>query len=345
MNLRIETLRGLACLLLVIYHVIGADPAHGLRVADGLLRWANDGLAYLRMPLFTFLSGLVYGIRPFRFAATGDSQAFLLGKARRLLLPMLFVGTAFALLQALTPGTNSSIGPWYLLHVQPVAHFWFVESLFWVFMWVWALERWQLMRSATGMAAVLALSSLIYLNLRGVAWFGLEGAIYLAPYFLVGLAVSRFQLTARLSNSSTGLGLGLLALACMVGLGLPVPNPDRRTLLILTTGLALCLWALGWSWTNPRLASVGRYSYAIFLFHVFFTAATRIVLERLGAHSVWLHMALGSLAGVAGPIVLAHWLERLRWPALLLLGKPLRRGQHSGRAVDPMAQGTAVNPT
>jgi len=343
MNLRLETLRGLACLLLVVYHVIGADPAHGLRVADGLVRWVNDGLAYLRMPLFTFLSGLVYGLRPFSLATAGDSQAFLQGKARRLLLPMLFVGTAFALLQALTPGTNSSIGPWYLLHVQPVAHFWFVESLFWVFVGVWALERWRLMRSARGMAAVLALSVLVYLNIRGVAWFGLEGAIYLTPYFLAGLAASRFELTASLAGTGTKLGLALLALVCMVALGLPVPNPDRRTLLILVTGLALCLWTLSWAWTNPRLASVGRYSYAIFLFHVFFTAATRIVLQRLGVHDVYLHIALGTLAGVAGPMVLERGLVRFRWPALLLLGKPLQRSQRTRHTAEPSAPGAVVS--
>ena len=340
MNLRIETLRGLACLLLVVYHVIGADPAHGLRVADGMLRWINDGLAYLRMPLFTFLSGLVYGLRPF----TGDSRAFLQGKARRLLLPMLFVGTAFALLQAFTPGTNSSIGPWYLIHVQPVAHFWFVESLFWVFVGVWALERCQLMHSPAGMAAVLVLSGVVYLTILGVVWFGLKGAICLAPYFLVGLAVSRFQLTSRISSTGVGLKLALLALACMVGLGMPAPKPDQRTLLILVTGLALVLWTLSWGWTNSRLAHVGRYSYAIFLFHVFFTAATRIALEQLDVRDVGLHIFLGSLAGLVGPMLLERWISRFKFPALMLLGKPTRRSQRPGLPTDP-ALGTAVSAT
>jgi len=59
LNLRLETLRGLACILLVLYHVVGSDPAQGLMLADGWLRWLNDGLAYLRMPLFTFLSGWI----------------------------------------------------------------------------------------------------------------------------------------------------------------------------------------------------------------------------------------------------------------------------------------------
>lgn len=102
MNRQIETLRGFACVLLVLYHVIGADPSNGLRVNEGPVRLMNDALAYVRMPLFTFLSGMVYGLRPFG----GDTRRFVIGKCRRLLIPMFVVGTLFAVVQALTPGAT-----------------------------------------------------------------------------------------------------------------------------------------------------------------------------------------------------------------------------------------------
>ncbi|MBV5298625.1 MAG: acyltransferase [Rhodoferax sp.] len=166
MNLQIETLRGLACLLLVAYHMVGADPGNGLHLEDGPLRWLNDGLAYLRMPLFTFLSGLVYGMRPF----AGNSRAFLLGKTRRLLVPMLVVGTVFAVLQANIAGTHAVAMPWYLLHIQPVGHFWFVESLFWVFLVIWALECRQWLQRLPASLGVLAAACVLYLTVRGWPW-------------------------------------------------------------------------------------------------------------------------------------------------------------------------------
>jgi len=317
MNLRIETLRGLACLLLVAYHVIGADPSHGLRVEDGWVRWLNDGLAYLRMPLFTFLSGLVYGLRPFN----GNSRAFLSGKARRLLIPMLFVGTLFALLQTITPGTNTSVGPWYLLHIQPVAHFWFVESLFWVFLVIWALERWQSMRSLSDYGLALALACTVYLTVRGWSWFGLEGAIYLMPYFLAGLGFSRFNSAPWLAQRWLQVALVLLTVSAVLTMGLPVPNPDRRTLLMLVTGFCLCILMLGSRLQAHWLADIGRYSYAIYLFHVFFTAAGRIGLERLGVESLLVHVLTGVLLGLAGPMLVDRVFTPFKWPALLLLGK------------------------
>ena len=64
---RLDTLRGLACLLLVSYHVIGGDRETGLRLPDEhIAARINDFLALVRMPLFSFLSGMVYAWRPLR---------------------------------------------------------------------------------------------------------------------------------------------------------------------------------------------------------------------------------------------------------------------------------------
>ncbi len=323
MNRHIETLRGLACVLLVLYHVIGADPGNGLRVADGPVRWLNDGLAYLRMPLFTVLSGLVYGLRP--FAPSDSSRAFLLGKVRRLLIPMLVVGTLFALLQAATPGANRAVTDWRLLHIEPVAHFWFIESLFWVFLLVWWLERSAVMLKPSGFALVGAASVVLYLTVRGPHLLGIEGAIYLLPYFLAGLGVARFGAWRHLQHPGLQLGLLLLGLLAVVSMGMPVPNPDRRTVWILLAGLALCGLCLSlrleWRW----LARIGTASYAIYLFHVFFTAASRIALEKAGLAIFPLQLSLGLLLGLLGPILIDTYASRRPWSALLLLGKSSRK--------------------
>lgn len=332
MSLQIETLRGLACLLLVAYHVVGADASLGLQVTDGPVRWLNDGLAYLRMPLFTFLSGLVYGLRPFR----GDSKAFLTGKMRRLLVPMLVVGTLFAILQTVTPGPNSLAGPWYLWHVDPVAHFWFVQSLFWVFLWVWALERCALLRNVQGFAVVLALACGLYLTVRGWTWFGIDGAIYLLPYFLVGLAATRFSLRVPLARVWVKALLLVVAVGAIVWMGMPVSNPDRRSVGMLVSGLVLCLLCLSAGWANRYLAGIGRHSYAIYLFHVFFTAACRIVLDRAQIDVMPLDLILGVAMGLFGPIVVERLASRFKWSALLLLGKsPMSR---AGMGAKPAAQ-------
>lgn len=67
-SLEIETLRGLACLLLVLYHVIG-PLGGGLKIDLGSpFRVIADSMVYVRMPLFTFISGYIYS-RSTKFAA------------------------------------------------------------------------------------------------------------------------------------------------------------------------------------------------------------------------------------------------------------------------------------
>lgn len=321
MNPHIQTLRGIACLLVVFYHVIGPDPSGGLRIAEGAFRSFNDALAYLRMPLFTILSGLVYGLRPFR--PDGNSRAFLIGKVRRLLVPMLVVGTGYALAQAVVPGANSVVGNWWLLHIVPVGHFWFLESLFWVFLLVWALDKRALLSRPAYFGVAWFAAAGLCLGVRAPRLFGLDGAIYLLPYFLAGLALTRFEIWARLREPWLLATLTAIALSVAWKLGWPPPMMDRHGAWTLVAGLSSCgiclALRLEWSW----LARIGTSSYAIYLFHVFFTAASRITLERLGVPGIVVPIAFGTALGVLGPMAVESLALRWRWPALLLLGKSI----------------------
>ena len=60
-RLQSDTVRGLACLALLAYHVVGPDQTSGMRLPDGSA-WhlAMNSLDFLRMPVFTVLSGYFY---------------------------------------------------------------------------------------------------------------------------------------------------------------------------------------------------------------------------------------------------------------------------------------------
>jgi len=322
-NAQIQSLRGLACILLVLYHVVGDSPSSGLRVSDGPVRWLNDGLAYLRMPLFTFLSGWVYALRPFQ----GDLATFMSGKARRLLIPMLFVGTIFALLQSLVPGSNAAVHHWYLLHIEPVAHFWFVESLLWIFLGVALMDKWGNMAKPWGFVAWFVGSVVLYLTVGGPHILGIEGAIYLAPYFLLGLALSRFDAWAFITSKGVTLVLGGIALFAILRMGEPIPNPDRKTIEMLLAGLCLCVLVLRLPLHGAWWAKVGAASYAIYIFHVFFTAASRIGTEKMGLSWLPLQLVVGGVMGVVGPMRLERWAGRRPISGFLMLGKSLNKAK------------------
>lgn len=314
---QIDTLRGIACLLLVAFHVVGFDENLGLEIASGLVRDVNDILAHVRMPLFTFLSGIVYAWRPF----AGDAGRFLRGKTRRLILPLLTVGTLFAAVQAWVPGTHDTVTDWSLLHILPVGHFWFLEALFLIFLLMMALEYLGLLATPQRFGIVFLVATLVSMRGIPVPWFAINGMAYLLPFFLAGMGIRRFGLARRLSRRTAMwmlAGLGLVFLAILLGL---VDNPQRQSLPAILIGVLTCTALLQLEWQSSLLAGIGVFSYGIYLYHVFFTAGMRIVLTRLGVDDFAPHFLLGLTAGIVGPILLERWFRRYALGRMLLLGQ------------------------
>jgi peptidoglycan/LPS O-acetylase OafA/YrhL len=316
-NIPIDTLRGVACILLVAFHVVGGQET-GLRLDPSHpLSEINNVLIYLRMPLFSFLSGFVYGWRPYR----GEPGKFVKAKVRRLLVPMLLVGTLFAVLQSLTPGVNGSSYDWSMLHILPVAHFWFLESLFIVFMVTAVLERFGLLSTPARLLTFWLAAVILFMTTALTDILGINGAVYLFPYFLLGLACNRFG--EQLKQIPVGwMAAGLLGFVLyLVFADQGLPEWNSLTAVLLGTGSCVVLLR---SRIQVRwLAWVGYFSFAIYLFHSMFSAASRIVLVRLGVESVPVLFASGLLLGLLGPILAYLVLRRLPL-GHLPLGEPFK---------------------
>lgn len=306
-NLQIDTVRGIACILLVAFHVVGVSPTAGLRIDVGIYRDLNDVLAYIRMPLFTFVSGIVYAYRPLR----GGVGEFVVGKLRRLIVPMLVVGTLFAVVQAYTPGANARVSNWYLLHIDPVAHYWFIESIFLIFMVMIPLELMRLFERPLTYLLVLGAAILLFLSSLTWKYLGVSGALYLFPYFLMGMGLQRFDLIRRLGRVAGLVLLGLATIAVIMLLKETYSIEGKRTLPGLLIGASVCIGLLSMGFSSKILSMIGWYSYSIYLYHVFFTAGSRILFGVLGLNNIHVLFFMGLVTGVLGPILVE--LVFIRW--------------------------------
>ena len=314
-NIPVDTLRGLACIMLVAYHVIGITPDTGLKLQSGILKDANALLAYIRMPLFTFLSGFVYGWRPY----SGNWKTFITGKMRRLIVPMLVIGTVFALFQAFTPGTSKQIHDWQCLHLIPVAHYWFLESLFLIFLVMLLLEQWKVLETRRKFAVIYIAAAIAFVANAGTPWFSIAGAFYLFPFFLTGLYCTRFPLQLN-HPRTTGFIAITVVMLFLLFFGFEYAG-ERRSINALIIGTVACTAMLLAKAESKWLSTIGNYSYAIYLFHVFFTAASRIGLTKVGISNIWLLFLAGTSAGLIGPIVIELIAQRNKTARTLLLGK------------------------
>ena len=306
----LDTLRGVACVLLVFYHAVGLDPASGLRLPwDSRYHAFNEQLAYVRMPLFTFLSGIVYALRP---VSRGAAAHFAEGKLKRLLLPFIFVSLIFAVVQKIVPGTNSDLS-WVqipLVLIWPYGHLWFIAGLLLVFSLVGALDYWQALDKPLHMFAFFALACILFeWHYGAVGVLSWNRALFLLPFFVAGVASKRF-----------GWQWGFL---CAL---IAVVSPGWE--LSLGVGFGVALFVL--MPAIPLMGRIGIYSYSIYLFHVFGTAYSRIVWEGLGVSDIPFLLLSGTLAGLVVPIAIHFALERVPYVSRALLGirprlRPLKR--------------------
>jgi peptidoglycan/LPS O-acetylase OafA/YrhL len=340
--LYVETLRGLACFLLVAFHVIGNDPAHGLHLPDDHpLHIVNDVFADLRMPLFSFISGFVFVSIA---SSVGELGGRIRSKARRLLIPMLAVGSLHWIVQAATVG---NVPPYWELFVLPYEQFWYLQATF--VMMVALLTLTYLTGDRILVAQILIMvGAAIFIGFD--RWrpevFSSYRAFYLAPFFLSGFMLAmRRVVQERLVRPPRALWVGVLAaLVALEGFTLVGPvdvvGPSDR-LVSVFVGLTACYALFALRPESRALAFIGNHSYAIFLFHVFFTAGTRIALTKtLPGISEYTLFTVGVANGVMGPIALAALIDR-NWVAKwALLGIAPRRGARQARVVS-IAQGRA----
>lgn len=315
-DLRIETIRGLALFLMVAGHVIGSSSDLGMKVPDdSVLRYLYDSLVYIRMPLFTAISGYVYALRPVH--AGSDLARFYQGKFKRIGIPLLVVSTLFFVLQMLVPNTNDKpqLSEIFGIYFFSYAHFWFLQAIFCIFVVVSLLEKAGLLLTlrsyglvfAAALAASFASQSLPDL-------FSLDRAVELFPFFLLGLGLYRFseQLISRRNLVTLA-----VALTILVGIDqaylFALVDLDEAGLAVVGTalGLAGCSLLIARRFFFKPLAWLGYFAFEIYLFHVFGTAGARIVLNRLQVQEAWLVFTVSMLLGLLLPVALKQVLDRI----------------------------------
>lgn len=319
---RVQVTRGIACVLLVLFHVVGGNPDDGLRIADGTItRQILDVLIYIRMPLFAFISGYVYALKPLDPAAP---RPFLQGKLRRLALPLLSVTTLFylvALARApMLPGAATAG----LLHAYFFSYeiYWFLQAMLLIFLILPLLERY-LLGHWQGTVIAILIAFALTVPAEPLDFLSINGAMFLGPFFLIGIAARRF-FGAFTPKQTTLLALVLLAALALhihnVATMPPHMGARRGTLLSLVIGGLAPLLLVANAPRIGLLAKIGHASFAIFLFHIFFVVGTRLLLNRFGIDDLAAHLIAGLFAAIAGPMLLQSALLRWKLGRRLFLG-------------------------
>ncbi len=326
----IETLRGLAILLVVASHAIGDGPQYAMKVSnDSALRYFNYSFQFLRMPLFTVIAGYIYAMHP---VSAGALKAFISRKSQRLLLPMLFVGAAYYLVQYFVPGTtnkNELSGMWRLL-LFPFTLYWYLPSLFFVFVIIASLDVINRLQPFRNWLILLALGIALlifrtyFITDQDPNYFSYKGVIYLLPFFLVGIGIFRYKEWFSHPLMITLLWISLISgliIQQLVWFGQLEYYMSKGTGIGLMIGLTGTILLMKLKFNNKWLVWIGGCSYSIYLFHAFATAGARIIATSSGIHVSLVIFFLALSAGIGLPIMADKVFNQLSITRILLLGR------------------------
>ena len=333
-DLSIETLRGMAIILVVMGHVIGYDSTGGMKVADdSFLRHFYFTFQYIRMPLFTAISGWVYALAAVK---AGSFNTFEIKKARRILLPLLFVGGSYYILQSIVPNTNTPnpLNEIWTLLVFPYTFYWYLYALFIVFTVVAFIDIYKLCDTVSHWLGLVAIGFIVlYIRdsvipdyVRNVWAF--KNAIYLFPYFMLGLGVKRFPEVFKTKYLLTVVSMLLVAgllLQQLAWYKIIECNLKPEGILGLSVGILGVITLLNMKFQNKQFIWIGNFAYTIYLFHSFGTSGGRILLKAGGIHNSVAIFFISLLCGLAFPILVEKVLDKNGITRMLFLGRPMNK--------------------
>ena len=317
-NKLVDCLKGYSCLLVVFGHVILGIQNMGKVSIPGFAPYLKDFIWTFHVPLFLFLSGYVYRITG-EWKGKKTRWQFILHKALNLGVPYLVFSVLYILINEMIPGTNFSHSTREILFLwkTPVAHFWFLRTLFLLFVMYALLSRFL---SNLWITLILTVLSCVHMLLPGLP-FPLGSIIAWAFAFGFGvclISLDRFRFSGV---QAAAVIAGHFALECVclsTGIsGLPVIVEIERAAGIIASITLVSLLVKNAS-IEKFLLFINRYSFPIYLMHTIFTAGARILMEKAGLHSYWVHVAAGMLVGLTIPILAAVIMEKTKWMNFVL---------------------------
>ena len=303
-NILVDKLKGYACFLVLFGHVIMGIRLAGINIPS-FFRGIELFVWSFHVALFLFLSGVVY-------KETGEWKGkktrlgFIKHKLLNLGVPYVVFSCVYIAINSFVGEANSNSSITDILYIwkTPVAQYWFLYALFFLFcIWTCAsvlLKNWQ-----TTIIVVLIGYLLPLLNI-GVG--GFDVVFYSALAFGIGTFISfkwLLKLPCFLKYIVIILHLAISITFILLGVIEKAFFKEIMVLFGIYSSVLFISLLQNIKFISQFLLFINKYSLQIYLLHTIFTAGLRIILMRLNITQWWIHIILGTVGGILFSVLAA----------------------------------------
>jgi fucose 4-O-acetylase-like acetyltransferase len=313
----IDFAKGIAIFLVVVGHAGRGIFNAGVPDAHGLLALLDKTIYAFHMPLFFILSGITFGLRP-----PTNNIIILAKKIWRLFYVMAIWTYAFLFLRAMAGDNANASGAWanvLVFPLPPFAHFWFLWALL-LNIFVFTICRSVLWRFtsdsvfwAGSLLIVLFVNFLVSVPSPFIPYF--SQALHYSVAFVVGAIIAVRPALNNISEPPKHLiAAALFVIVLIVSLNIDLPISEVNIGIIISVCLLPLLIFISDQFSASRwvrfIIYFGALSLPIYVMHTMFSALLRIILLKGGVDDLFVHLALGVVIGVTGPLAVYQIAKR-----------------------------------
>lgn len=311
-NVLVDKLKGYACFLVLFGHVIMGIRLAGIDIPS-FFEGVEKFLWSFHVALFMFLSGVVYK-ETGEWKSKKTKPKFILHKLLNFGIPYFVFSAIYIFINSFVgqANTNSSLSDILKIWKTPVAHYWFLYALFFLFV-IWTgfsgiLKNWQT-------TLLVVLIGYIF-PLLGIGLGSFDVVFYSALSFGVGTFIN-FK---KISKPSAWFKYLFVFLHIIVAVLFIITNiiedafvKEFMALFGIYASILFISLLQNFKPISHFFDFMNKYSFQIYLLHTIFTAGIRIVLLRVNVTQWWIHVILGTICGIAFSVIVAVIAKKIKF--------------------------------
>lgn len=322
----IDQIKGYACILVAFGHVIMGIRKSGISTPY-IMKTTESFIWTFHVALFMFLSGYVFYITG-GWKSKGGKSKLILHKFINLGIPYFVFSIIYILINSSISSVNNSsnIRDIFLLWEKPVAQYWFLYALFYLFV-IWTVFS-NGTKKNNAILTMLCFCISVYVSIRNIKLGIVSSAVSMAFAFGMGsfLKIDDIKLL-KLKNKMMIILIHIVVAIVLIKNGMESKPVIDEILAVF--GICCSIMFISEICKNriisKILLTINRYSFPIYLLHTIFTAGIRIVLAKLEINIYIIHLFIGMLFAIVGPYLCMKIAERNRYLEFLFYpGKILK---------------------